>query len=173
MIIEEAALAETFEILREFPMPRSLDGKTLLEPGGQGIEAITFVPDAHHPEGGTFYVANQSFSLDNREDVSGIFEVELPLKSKEGKLLQAKLLRYFLPGVIDLSGLYYDQATEHLYVISDATNTIFAFDRSGTLMSARAFPGDNQEGITVDDNGFMYIAQDSGGIIKIRWKRNQ
>lgn len=161
---------ETFEILREFSIPRSFKGKTLLAPSSEGIEAITFVPDDNHPEGGTFYVANQSFTLDNSEDISGIFEVELPLNSKAEKLTQAKLLRYFMPGVIDLSGLYYNQATEQLYAISDATNTIFVFDRSGTLISARSFPGDNQEGITVDNNGFMYIAQDSGGVIKISLK---
>jgi len=162
---------ETFEVLREFSVPRSLNGTTLLAPGGEGIEAITFVPDDNHPEGGTFYVANQSFNLDNREDVSGIFEVELPLKSK--KLLQGKLLRYFMPGVTDLSGLYYDQVSEHLYAISDATNTILELDLSGALISARSFPGNNQEGITVDGNGYMYIAQDSGGVIKIIWHRNQ
>jgi len=164
---------ETFEILREFSIPRSLNGKTLLAPGGEGIEGITFVPDDNHPEGGTFFIANQSFNLDNREDVSGIFEVELPLKRKSEKFLQGKLLRYFTLGVTDLSGLYYDEASEQLYAISDATNTIFELDRSGTLISARSFPGDNQEGVTVDDNGFMYIAQDSGGVIKIIWYRNQ
>ena len=164
---------ETFEILRKFQVPRVLEGETLLEQNGQGVEAITFVPDSNHAEGGTFFIVNQNFTVDNREYVSGIFEIELPLKSKDEKLHQGKLLRYFTPEVIDLSGLYYDHVTEHLYVISDVTNTIFEFDRSGTLFNAHAFPGDNQEGITVDDNGFMYIAQDSGGIIKVKWKRNQ
>jgi len=163
---------ETFEILREFTISRRFEGKTLLASGGEGIEAITFVADDNHPEGGTFYVSNQSFTLDNGEDVSGIFEIEVPLKSKAEKPLQGKLLRYFMPGVIDLSGLYYDQATERLYVISDAENTIFEFDRSGTFINARPFPGDDQEGITVDDKGFMYIAQDSGGIIKFIWQQN-
>ena len=36
---------------------------------------------------------------------------------------------------------------------------------------AYAFPGDNQEGITADPNGFLYIAQDSGGILKLKWLR--
>lgn len=41
------------------------------------------------------------------------------------------------------------------------------------LLRELAFPGDNQEGITVDDAGFMYVAQDSGGIIRLKWLRSE
>lgn len=162
---------ETFDILREFSIPRKFMGDTLLKAGGQGIEAITFVPDINHPQGGTFYVANQSHNLEDTEDISAIFEIEVPLKSRADTNTSTKILRYFSLGVIDLSGLYFDKATSHLYVISDTTNTIFEFTRTGTLLSGHAFPGDNQEGITVDDQGFLYIAQDSGGILKLKWKK--
>jgi len=162
---------ETFDVLREFSIPRKFMGDTLLKAGGQGIEAITFVPDINHPQGGTFYVANQSYYLEDAEDISAVFEVEVPLKSKTDTNTNAKILRYFSLGVIDLSGLYFEKATGHLYVISDSTNTIFEFTKTGKLLSGHAFPGDNQEGITVDDQSFMYIAQDSGGILKIKWKK--
>ena len=161
---------ETFEVLQEFSLPRTLDGKTVLKSGGQGIEAITFVPDPAHPEGGTFYVANQSFSLTDEHDISAVFQVELPLRSNTGK---PKLLGYFTPGVIDLSGLYYDPTSDHIFVISDETNIILEYSRSHDLVKEYAFPGDNQEGITVDNAGFMYIAQDSGGIIKLKWLRGK
>lgn len=161
---------ETFEVLREFSLPRTLDGRTLLAAGAQGIEAITFVPDSGHPEGGLFCVANQAFSLTDEQDISAIFQVELPLRSNKGT---PKLLGYIAPSVIDLSGLYYDHQTGHLFVISDATNTILEYSRERDLISAYAFPGDNQEGIAVDDDGFMYIAQDSGGIIKLKWLRQK
>jgi len=162
---------ETLNVLRKFSIPRKFMGETLLKAGGQGIEAITFVPDINHPQGGTFYVANQSYNLEDAEDISAVFEVEVPLKSKADTNTSVKILRYFFLGVIDLSGLYFDNATGHLYVISDSTNTIFEFTRTGTLLSGHAFPGDNQEGITVDNQGFLYIAQDSGGILKIKWKK--
>jgi len=162
---------DTFNVLRKFSIPREFRGETLLKEGGSGIEAITFVPDINHPHGGTFYVANQSFDLEDAEDISAVFEVEVPLKSKADTNTSVKILKYFSLGVIDLSGLYFDKATGHLYVISDSTNTIFEFTRTGTLLSGHAFPGDNQEGITVDDQGFLYIAQDSGGILKIKWKK--
>ena len=31
------------------------------------------------------------------------------------------------------------------------------------------FPCADPEGITADDTGHIYIAQDSGGVIKIKW----
>ena len=41
--------------------------------------------------------------------------------------------------------------------------------KGGQILKQYAFIGDNQEGITLDDEGYLYIAQDSGGIIKIRY----
>jgi uncharacterized protein YjiK len=161
---------ETFEISREFALPRTLGGKTLLKPGGQGIEAITFIPDAANPEGGTFCVANQAFSLTDEQDISAIFVAELPLRSKTGR---PKLISYFTPGVIDLSGLHYDPVSDHIFVISDECNVILEYSRSHRLLKSFAFPGDNQEGITVDDAEFMYVTQDSGGIIKLKWLRGR
>ena len=161
---------ETFVVLREFSIPRSIGDGTVMKAGGQGIEAITFVPDPEHSEGGTFCVANQAFSLTDQHDISAVFQVELPLRSKDG---EPKLLGYFIPGVIDLSGLYYDRHEDHLFVVSDSTNVILEYSREHNLVQEYAFPGDNQEGITVDESGFMYIAQDSGGIIKLKWLRGE
>jgi len=36
-----------------------------------------------------------------------------------------------------------------------------------------AFLGNDQEGLVRDDEGYLYIAQDSGGIIKIKDLRNR
>ncbi len=157
---------DTFAVLREFSLPRTLGGRTVMKAGGQGVEALTFVPDATHPEGGTFCVGNQSFSLVNEQDMSAVFVVELPLRSKTGR---PKLISHFKPGVVDISGLYCDVADGHIFVISDLCNIILEYSSSFELLHEYAFPGDNQEGITVDDAGFMYIAQDSGGIIKLKW----
>jgi uncharacterized protein YjiK len=162
---------EDFKILRQFAIERTFQGSTVLKSGGQGIEAITFAPDPNHSEGGTFFVANQSFDLDDEEDPSAVLEVEVPLRSGSGDKLSAKIIGFYPINVIDLAGLQYDGAADHLHVISDATNTFFETTRTGQILQSYAFPGDNQEGITLDDEGFVYIAQDSGGIIKIKWTR--
>jgi hypothetical protein len=160
---------DDFSVTREFVIDRTFQGRTVLKKGGQGIECIAFVPDANHPEGGTFYVGNQSFDLADSEDLSAIFEVEVPLRSRGAGEPTATIIRYLAPGVIDLSGIHHDKASDHLYVISDATNTLLEMTRAGEVLRAFAFPGQNQEGIAVDENGNVFVAQDSGGIVKMKW----
>ena len=157
-------------MLREFRLPRDFGGRTLLRAGGEGVEALTFVPDAEHPEGGVFYVGNQAFTLSDEQDISAVFQVELPLRSRIGK---ARIVGYFSPGIIDLSGLHYDPATDCILLVSDATNLLLVYSRDHRLLDVYAFPGDNQEGVTVDPDGFLYIAQDSGGILKLKWLRGE
>jgi len=160
-----------FRVVREFSIDRVFQGAVVLTPGGHGIEAIAFVPDVNHPEGGTFYITNQCFDLNDKEDPSAIFELELPLRSRSHGSNIAKIVKYLPFKTIDLSALHYDEKSGHLYVMSDATNTLFEITTEGKILKAYAFPGDNQEGIAADTKGFLYIAQDSGGIIKIKWNR--
>jgi uncharacterized protein YjiK len=164
--------AEDFRIIREFYIERMFKGSMLLKSGGDGVEAITFVPDPNHHEGGTFYLTNQSFDSEDQEDPSIIFEVEVPLKSGAAEVpdLIATIIRYFSLEVGDLSGLHYDQASDHLYVISDMLDTFFEITKTGKILKSFPLPGKDQEGITLDGAGFVYIAQDSGGIIKFIWK---
>jgi uncharacterized protein YjiK len=160
---------ETFQELRTFAIPRTFQKKTVII-AGAGIEGITFVPDADHPEGGTFWVVNQVFHLNDPNNISAAFQIALPLRSKTEK---AHIISYIAPGVIDLSALYYDLETEHIFFVSDQTNTIFEYSQKAKLINAYAFPGNDQEGITADGEGYFYIAQDSGGIIKLKWLRNR
>jgi uncharacterized protein YjiK len=161
---------EDFSVRREFAIERIFEGKALLKEGGQGIEGLTFVPEAGHPEGGVFYVANQAFELGAEEDLSVICELVLPLRSSE-EGAQVSIRRYFAPGFIDISGLHYDAEADLLVLISDAVNAIFYVRRTGELIGSYALPGDNQEGIAIDAKGNLYIAQDSGGIVKFEPRR--
>lgn len=163
---------DNFKVLREFTIERTFKGKMVLKPGGNGIEGITFIPDRYHPEGGTFYVANQGFDLTDMEDPSAIFEVEVPLRSSFNKNATAKIIRFLFPGIIDISDLCYDESSGHLYAISDMTNTLFEITKDGEIIQTYHLPGKTQEGITVDNEGFLYIAQDSGGVIKVKWNKS-
>lgn len=160
---------DNLEPLRHFEIPREYQGKTVMKAGGNGIEAITFVPNPDHPHGGTFFVANQSFDLNSPDDVSGIFELEVPLKSTDLDL-KVKILSHISPGIPDISGMYYDGKTKHIFFISDKTDTIFEMTTSGAMLKTFSLPGEDQEGITADNDGFLYIAQDCGGIIKFKLK---
>jgi hypothetical protein len=162
---------DDFAVRREFDIERVFKGAQVLKAGGQGIEAITFLPNARHPEGGTFLVANQGFDLTATEDVSAIFEIEVPLKTSAAPKASARIVRRLPLPLIDISDMYYDSTRDLVYVISDVTNTLFEMTREGKALRSYALPGDNQEGFTVDPDGFIYIAQDSGGIIKLKWTR--
>ena len=156
---------ETLTAQRTFAIERAFAGELLLNPGGNGLEAITFVPDEAHPEGGTFFVANQS--LDGTE--SWVLEVEAPLMGEApltGDGRTAAIRRFFYLDWPDLSGLRYDG--RHLFVISDKMNQLIEITREGDVIETYALPGDDQEGITVDADGNWYIAQDSGSIMKAR-----
>jgi uncharacterized protein YjiK len=163
---------DELKVLREFEIERAFQGRMLLKPGGQGVECITFVPDAAHPQGGTFYIGNQSFDAAAEDDPSVICQVEVPLRDGGPAGGEAKIVRYFSLGIADFAAFHYDAESDHLYVVSDANNMLLEMTRGGRVVDFWAFPGDNQEGIAMDPQGFVYIAQDSGGILKVRWRRD-
>lgn len=158
---------DEFDILREFQLPRTWDGAELFKPGGNGIEAICFVPDPAHTQGGTFFVSNQSFTREPGGEKSLIVRVELPLRPINATE-PVRILDWFDPGIIDISALTYLPSRGHMLAVSDAANVLMEFTLDGRLVREFAFTGANQEGLTLDDEGLMYIAQDSGGVIKIR-----
>jgi uncharacterized protein YjiK len=158
---------DSFDILREFTIPREVEGKMLLKEGGSGIESITFVPNLKKAHGGTFFVANQSWDLAAVEDGSALFEIELPLRSKTETV--ARHIRHIDPGIPDMSGLNYSDLSNSLLVLSDGSNSFFEISLLGEVKDGKAFPGENQEGIAFDGKGNIYIAQGSGGILKMRW----
>jgi uncharacterized protein YjiK len=164
---------DVFQVRREFALPRDFEGRTLLKPGGQGVEAIAFVPDSKHTEGGVFYIANQGLESAPPDDPSVIVEVELALRTGEGGGLEAKISRALHVGVIDIAGLHYEAASDHLYFVSDATNTLFETTLDGDLLRSWAFPARDQEGLAMGPDGYLYVAQASGGVIKLKWLRDR
>jgi uncharacterized protein YjiK len=74
----------------------------------------------------------------------------------------ATMVRCFSVCVIDLSALRYNEMSDHLYAVSDAMDAIFEITREGRIIQSYVLPGDNQEGIAADTEGFLYIAGDSG-----------
>lgn len=158
---------EDFSVVREFSIEPVFGNKTILAEEKNKVEAITFVPDATHTEGGTFYLANKNLESHDAEE-SIIFDIEAPLKSSLNQNSTAKIISSFTLNVPDISDLYYNPNNDHLNIISDQTNTFFELTKEGQVLNSYALPGDNQEGFTVDNNGFLYLAQDSGGIIKFK-----
>jgi uncharacterized protein YjiK len=154
------------EIIRTFPLNRAYRGDpNFIEKAkgrfDNGIESIVFVEDEKHPEGGTFYVGNQW-------DPPCIMEVQVPLKSAQERTAEAYILRVLPLKLDDPAALLYDPKTGLLNVVSDADNILVEITLDGRILREYAFLGDNQEGIARDDEGYLYIAQDSGGILKVK-----
>ena len=157
---------EKGEVIRRFPINREFQGnENYLESHGEpyedGIESIVFIPDAMHPEGGSFYVGNQW-------DPACIMEIQVPLGSTHKDVTEARIVRVLPAKMDDPSAMYYDANTKRLNVVSDADNILIEMTLEGKIMKTYAFPGDTQEGLARDEEGFLYIAQDIGGIIKIK-----
>ncbi|MBM4079130.1 MAG: hypothetical protein FJ272_02305 [Planctomycetes bacterium] len=155
-----------FEVKREFKVDRRFgpDAAELFSVAGNGVEGITFVPDDKHPEGGTFFLVNQL-------SPPIVIEVSAPLVSSKLPKASARILKWFSLGVSDLSGIHYDAKSGHLFVIADGPNLFLEVTRDGEILREYALPGNDQEGITLDDEDFLYIAQDSGGILKLKYDR--
>ena len=162
---------ETLTIQRKFRIARDFKGELLLKKGGMGIEAIAFVPNALHPEGGTFWVGNQSFSLKAKDEPSVVCEVVVPLRTETAAISEAAIINAYKMNFIDISGLAYDSQDDVLVLISDTTNLLVEMNREGTILSKYLLPGDEQEGVTLDGLGYMYIAQENGAIIKLGDRR--
>ena len=162
---------ETLTVQRKFRIVRNFKGELLLKKGGMGIEAIAFVPDASHPEGGTFWVGNQSFSLKAKDEPSVVCEVVVPLRTATAAISDAAIINAYKMNFIDISGLAYDAQDDVLVLISDTTNLLVEMNREGTILSKYLLPGDEQEGVTLDGLGYMYIAQENGTIIKLGDRR--
>jgi uncharacterized protein YjiK len=146
-------------VLRRFPLPD-------LEAGGRkhgnGMEALTFVPDASDPEGGVFWAGMQT---DGK-----VHELSLPLRSDRTRTT-VREIRAFTPvqGAKDISALAWDPTTKTIWAVYDKANEIVVLDRSGAVLATWNLPGEEQEGIALTPE-WMFIADDSANRV-VRYKR--
>jgi len=158
---------DSLKLLRQFPIETNPD--THIPTGkhsSQGIEAITFIPDPGHPSGGTFFIAGKGWRSRHAKSVAAVYEIDAPLHDTTDTSRTAYMVRYFEPGISDLSGLHYDDRLQQLLLISDNHDTLMLLTTDGEIRASYLLPGENQEGITLDSEGYLYIAEDSGDIIK-------
>jgi len=142
-----------------------------MDEAGDGIEGVTFIQDADHPEGGVFIVAHQSFTLDDPTEPSALMRVEVPLRTGRGRELEARIVGLLEMPIIDMSALHYDDKRDVVYALSDAHNVMLTVDHHGRIIDTCAFPGNDQEGLAMGAERDVFIAQDSGGVLTVKWLR--
>jgi len=138
-------------VVRTFDLTPFMTG-----PDNLGMEALTFVPIAGHPEGGEFYAGLQHTGV--------IYRFTLPIVSSATSA-NVTFLGAFVDGspLPGISGMDFDRATGTLYSIYDGASVVRATRAAGTIgVGSWALPGNDQEGIAVDACCRLYIAEDAG-----------
>ena len=73
----------------------------------------------------------------------------------------------------DLSGLWYDAEDRSLRALVDGQDLMIRMTRTGRITGASPLGVNSPEGIAFDEEGSLYIAQDPGGIVKMRLRRTR
>ncbi|MCC6451141.1 MAG: hypothetical protein IT574_11360 [Candidatus Aureabacteria bacterium] len=144
-------------------------------PSNSGLEALTFVPDGHHPygdgngqtrSGGLFYAGLQEDGTSPYDGRVYVFDVDL---STSGEVDYVVDFSPVSPPIKDLSDMWYDTGTRTLYLLHDGANTVREMLTDNTLtdplLVEYALPGTGQEGVafvrTSPAEGYLYITDDS------------
>ncbi len=139
----------TGAVVRTFDLTPWMTG-----PSNSGLEALTFVPDESHPEGGLFYAGLQ--------DDGRIYVFELPIASSGTSVDVTHVTTLTpVPGRTDLSGLDYHRDSGILYAVFDGYDALRAMEPDTTFLAEWDLPGNDQEGIAFAGCE-LFVAQDVG-----------
>jgi len=147
---------KSLKILKEIPIDRAYRNKLILKKDKKhGIEGITLID-------GSLYLSNQSYRAYPNDDASIVFKVAIHND-------QAKIVEIINHGFVDIAGLAYHNG--YLYMTSDDKNLLIQYDIAHQKMiKTHKLPKFAQEGVTFDNEGFIYFADDKGRVIKMEAK---
>ena len=138
----------TGQVTRTFDLTNWMTGAD-----NRGLEALAFVPDVTHSEGGLFYAGLQS---DGR-----IYQFALPIVSSSSSTAVTFVQSMAIEGgSTDLAGLAYDPSSGLLLAMFDSIDQLNVIDRDGQLKSRWTVPGAGQEAVIFVDGQF-YVGDDS------------
>jgi len=150
----------TLSELRRFPLDRP--ALLAVDPTGdinQGFEGLAFSADPSQPGGGTFYLTHQR---DPAMVISLTFD---PSVAPHLIGADAVTARWTVPGAEELNGVTYDVGGDRLLAIDDARDALIVLGLDGRLLGGLALPGIQQEGVVMDSNGTLWIADDADGAL--------
>ena len=137
------------QITRTFSLTNWMTG-----PSNLGLEALTFVPDATHPEGGHFYAGLQS--------TGEVFRFDLSIKSSSTVTSVTFIDTLTIEGNdTDIADLSYDPSSERILAVYDSLDRIKVIEKDGELRTQWVAPGSEQEAILYV-GGELFIGEDFG-----------
>ncbi len=151
--------------IQEIPIDRWADGRLILEEDDDyGIEGLIYYR-------GTVLVTNQSYTIvtetsGHKSDPSALLTVAPP-KCQD---CEAEIVFVDYQPYVDLAAVSALSDSSNLFLISDEEDLLLEYNPvAGTIIEEFSLFGEDQEGLAFDDEGNMYIAQDSGGILKMNF----
>ena len=150
---------EDLSLKRKIKIHRKYQGKVVLSKDKKhGLEAIALMDDK-------LILSNQSMHKHSKTDLSVLIMID---KDSKGK--KARITRILEHGQKDISGLTYHEGK--LYMLSDQKNKLLIYDvKHEKVLKKIKLPHFAQEGIAFDDEGYLYLADDNGAVLKYKKER--
>ncbi len=141
---------------KKISIKRKFDGVKLLKKGGDGIEGLALYNNE-------LYASNQSNKKYPKADSSVIVVIDYDLnKTKQ------KIKRIINHGFKDIAGLTFYK--DILFMVSDKESLLIQYDlkKKKVIKKDKLSKKFAQEGITFDNKGTLFIADDNGKILKMK-----
>lgn len=146
-----------------------LDDVALLGEAGidknQGFEGLAFRKEDGRPGGGIFYLVHQ------RKPAVLVAIAFDPLAAKGDLGAESLVSRTPVANRDDLTAVTYEPALDRLFVIADSKDRLAMLAMSGEEEAEIVLPGVQQEGLSFDVEGNLWIADDRAGLLVFRGAR--
>jgi uncharacterized protein YjiK len=126
-----------------------------------GFEGIVFRAEAGRPGGGVFHVVHQSKPA---RLVTLAFDPTGPARTLGAADV---LARHALKPYGDLTAVAWSDALGRLLVVAEADDRLLVVSPDGTIDAALALPGGQQEGLTLDPEGALWVADERLGLLRL------
>ena len=145
---------------------RALLGETGVDPN-QGFEGLAFRTEAGRPGGGIFYLVHQ------RKPAMLVAIAFDPLATSGSLGVESLVSRTAVGNRDDLTAVTYEPSLDRLFVIADSKDRLAMFGLAGEEQAEIVLPGVQQEGLSFDAQGNLWIADDRAGLLVFRGARGR
>ncbi len=133
----------------------------------QGFEGLTFRAEGGRPGGGVFYLVHQ------RSPAMLVAVAFDPLMAKGSIGAESLVSRTPVANREDLTAVTFERSLNRLFVIADSRDRLVMLGLSGNEEAEIVLPGAQQEGLSFDPQGNLWIADDRAGLLVFRGARGR